>query len=239
MYKKIGFLVLVVSLLIPVTSYGQYVLSSETGSGKLGIYTGLTAPVGDFSRSSGSYAGGAQPGYIVGLDYLLPLPFENTHFAWISSLALMVNGTNLPQGFSDIEIAGDATAWYHIAPMVGLRYSRTFRKSIDLYGSLQGGAMYGMSPEIEKSTRLETAVFTHAYQRSGTAWTYVAAAEVGMQIAGKVDVGLHFIQSGLFYYQVQTLGKYFRENNLPMDYQFTLRQSVSMLQIRIGYFFGS
>lgn len=239
MSKKIAVAVLVVALLLPVANYGQYVLSSETGGGKLGIYSGLTMPVGDFSHSSGAYAGGAQMGYTIGVDYLMPLPFENTPFAWISSLAIMVNGTDLPHGFSEIEIAGDETPWYHIAPMVGLRYSRIVGKTIDLYASLQGGAMYGNSPEIEATTRLETAVFTHAYQRSGTAWTYVAAAEVGMQIAGKVDVGLHALQSGLFSYQVQTLGKYFRDNNIPVDYQFTLRQPVSLLQFRVGYFFGS
>lgn len=238
--KKTFYLLLVGVIFLPAITHAQYVLTTEQRHGKFGIHTGLNVPIGDFSNSDGSFAGGAQTGYTIGLEYLLPITPDNQHFSWMSTVSLMVNGTDLPNGFPTIQLSGNETSWYHIAPMVGLRYSSMLKKPISGYLFLQTGAIYGNSPQIESIDYLDATRFTHAYQRSGTAWSYAFQGGLGINIGMRLEVEFNGLVSGIFHYKIETLGRYFFENsNIPLNYVFPLRQTVDMLQLRLGYYFGA
>jgi|GEM_PF-3190435 len=240
MNKKLYLVLFAGLVVLPSITYSQFVLSSEQRHGKFGFHAGVNVPVGDFSRTDGSNAGGAQTGYTLGLEYLLPITPDNQQFSWMSTVSLMVNTVNLPNGFSNIELSGDETPWFHVAPMVGLRYSPVEMKSIGGHIFLQAGAMYGNSPQIEGANYLDGTRFTRAYQRSGTAWTYALAGGLGINLTGKLDLEFTGLLSGVFHYKIETLGRYFLENSqIPLNYVFPLKQTVSLLQFRIGYFFGS
>ena len=206
-----------VILLSIVPLHGQYVLDSDELEGKFGLSLGTALPQGQFSAERGENIGGANPGLMFGIEYVLP--FENNkNFYWQTEIRLLVNSANLPNGFPGIDLIGRESNWYHVIPTIGIRYSPIQTQSFELFASLQAGGAYIISPEIDTDILIEGAVFTTAYQRSAYGLTYALSPSVGIKLFKNFELNTEYIYGGLVNYSTQTLGV--RGSNVQREFDY-------------------
>ena len=229
--KQILFIFTLV-FLFTVPLQGQYVLDSDELEGKFGLSLGTALPQGQFSAESGENLGGANPGLFFGIEYVLP--FENNkNLYWQTELRLLINPTNLPNGFPGIDLTGRESNWYHVIPTVGIRYSPIQTQSFELFASLQVGGAYIISPEIDTDLLIEGAVFTTAYQRSAYGITYAVSPSAGMKLFKNFELNAEYIYGGVVNYSTQTLGV--RGSNIQREFDYKV--PMEFLNIWANYHF--
>ncbi|MBD3273817.1 MAG: hypothetical protein GF372_00815 [Candidatus Marinimicrobia bacterium] len=201
--KHILFFLLLLSIGSQATS--QYVLQSSELRGKFGVSLGSSLPQAELAEQTGEYAGGANTGLLFGFEYVVPFR-NNKTFYWLSGLRVLINATDLPEGFPGIGLTGTESNWFHIIPTVGIRVTPLSFNNFELFCSIQAGGAYIITPEIESNTLLRGSIFTTANQNSSSGITYALSPSVGVKFLRNFELNAEYIYGGLVEYETTTLG---------------------------------
>ncbi len=239
MRLKISLLrVVLLVICIPPFALAQYVLDREMKTGTIGIHGGTGIPAGEFSDTSGANAGGAQPGIIIGIDYLYPIT-DVLELSWITGLSFLYNDARLAPGYDQLQKGGTVTSWIHLTAMIGLRAGGEMNESINLHGAIQSGILWGLSPKIEShdqalNERLDV------WQNSGNGWSVAVNGRLNAVLKDHLDLAIGILY-GRPTYEVRTVGKEVivsQEGDIHKKIEnFKFTQQTAILTVSIGWLF--
>lgn len=171
------------------------------------LFGGVALPQGDFADDKGEDAGIALTGFAGGITIIST--FENPGLSWITSVALMYNGTDenvikeeLEQGLNiNSGVKVDATSWMNLPILTGLRYATQIPDQINFYITGQIGMNFVMPPDVDISINAEDP-FTNeslsltSSQENESTNAFAYAVGGGLIINENIKVGIRYYGMG-------------------------------------------
>ena len=111
-------------------------VSAQSTSFGLGAFAGVSMPMGDFGETEGAEAGGAELGFVGGLDLFYPLGM-NGALSWLTTASVSAHSVE------------EADAGYLMIPLLtGVRYD-VAAGPVGVFLTGQGGVVFNKGPEAE------------------------------------------------------------------------------------------
>jgi hypothetical protein len=190
-------------------------------------------PVGEFGDDSGYEAGLANTGFGFGLAYRVPLGVPSLSLVFDAGLLANPLDTD-PIEFSMGGGGVDATSWWNIPVLSGIRFDAPASPLVSMYGTGLVGVSFARSPEITWSGMYYDGMTWYnakIIQKSGSGTSFGLKLGGGLLIADRLDVGVSYLNLGKPEFDVDTQLMF--DGYSAVD-GLKFKQSVSMLLISAG-----
>lgn len=202
-------------------------LSTQHSGPEFGIHVGGSFPAGDFgaggSALSGTRGGFAEPGITGDVEITFPLT-AHRRLGWISSLMIHSHSTDYTSFFQRGGYEGSSGSWLIVTPLTGLRYRISFTPDFAAYTLVQGGLMYGRSPQIILATAEGS-----GRQESATGTSFAYNFSMGIVVSHQVNMGFRYVHGEPAYQVTESFGTQTGHKSFV--------QNSTMVQLIFGFLF--
>lgn len=148
------------------------------------VHGGVGIPVGELGKTTGTTAGLANTGFIVGADlnYML-----GDIASWVTSLDFSFHGIDETALGVPTSISRDIGSWLLVWPVTGIRITPVGSSDVRPYAQVQVGLLAGSSPSMSFSNGTDQVTQSSA---SGTSMAF--SAGVGVHVGRKVSIGARY-----------------------------------------------
>jgi hypothetical protein len=221
MTKIQNFAVITLILLTAFFSFAQ--------SNPFWVYGGASIPIGEFGATKGLGAGGAQAGYVIGLDIY---SFGQGGGSWFG-VSYCMNGFGLRSDiknlYSTYSIVVKHGSWRNLPIIYGYRFASRPSSSPSIYGELLSGIDLIIAPNFKLSRNGEIAEL-----RWKTGYANLVGGGFGIIANNKFQVGFRYIQSVDFIFPPEINGK---RKVGSVETSVSFNQSISIATLVVGYNF--